>query len=388
MTSLFDVGKSAIQAYRQSLGVTGQNIANINTEGYKRREANLEEVGASQGGITSIANQAGLGVRVADITRSFDAFLTDSKLAANASFQRMDSYVKQLEKVETTLLPADADLGTQIGNFFRGLADVSAAPSDLAPRVVALEQGRSLAAAFNSTFLQLDNLKTATTAQMQDAMEGINLLTKELSSVNDRILSAGQSGKSPNSFLDLRDRLVQDISALADVSVSYTDRGVANLTIGSSGAGPSLVEGTNRTPLGFIERYDRIGGLQVVLNPLSSHTPTSQLSGGIIAGLSEVYGAIDDVVNQMNQLAVQITTDLNAQHHRGITMDGLRGLDMFSAVTVVAEKNPSNPAEVEAEITITDPTKLPKSSMTLTYIQAREVWQLTGPDLAESVEGK
>jgi flagellar hook-associated protein 1 FlgK len=74
----------------------------------------------------------------------------------------MDSYVKQLEKVETALLPSDADLGTQIGNFFRGLADVSAAPSDLAPRVVALEQGRSLAAAFNSTFLQLDNLKTAT----------------------------------------------------------------------------------------------------------------------------------------------------------------------------------------------------------------------------------
>lgn len=388
MTSLFDVGKSAIQAYRQSLGVTGQNIANINTEGYKRREANLEEVGASQGGITSIANQAGLGVRVANITRSFDAFLTDSTLAANANFQRMDSYVKQLEKVETALLPSDADLGTQIGNFFRGLADVSAAPSDLAPRVVALEQGRSLAAAFNSTFLQLDNLKTATTAQMQDAIEGINLLTKELTSVNDRILSSGQSGKSPNSFLDLRDRLVQDISALADVSVSYTDRGVANLTIGLSGAGPSLVEGTNRTPLGFTERYDRIGGLQVVLNPLSSHTPTSQLSGGIIAGLSEAYGAIDDVVNQMNQLAVQITTDLNSQHHRGVTMDGLRGLDMFSAVNVVAEKNPSNPVEVEAEITITDPTKLPKTSMTVTYIQAKEVWQLTGPDLAETVEGK
>ena len=34
MTSLFDVGKSAIQAYRQSLAVTGQNIANINTDGY------------------------------------------------------------------------------------------------------------------------------------------------------------------------------------------------------------------------------------------------------------------------------------------------------------------------------------------------------------------
>jgi flagellar basal body rod protein FlgC len=44
MSSLFDVGKSAIQAYRQSLAVTGQNIANMNTEGYKRREADLQEV--------------------------------------------------------------------------------------------------------------------------------------------------------------------------------------------------------------------------------------------------------------------------------------------------------------------------------------------------------
>ena len=48
MTSLFDVGKSAIQAYRQSLSVTGQNIANINTDGYVRREADLKEVTASQ----------------------------------------------------------------------------------------------------------------------------------------------------------------------------------------------------------------------------------------------------------------------------------------------------------------------------------------------------
>ena len=54
MSSLFDVGKSGIQSYRQSLAVTGQNIANINTEGYKRREADLQEVSGSQGGITSV----------------------------------------------------------------------------------------------------------------------------------------------------------------------------------------------------------------------------------------------------------------------------------------------------------------------------------------------
>ena len=36
MPSLFDIGKSGLQAYRQSLAVTGQNIANVNTKGYKK----------------------------------------------------------------------------------------------------------------------------------------------------------------------------------------------------------------------------------------------------------------------------------------------------------------------------------------------------------------
>ena len=35
MSSLFDIGKSAVQSYRQALAVTGQNIANVNTDGYK-----------------------------------------------------------------------------------------------------------------------------------------------------------------------------------------------------------------------------------------------------------------------------------------------------------------------------------------------------------------
>ena len=44
MPSLFDIGKSGLQAYRQSLAVTGQNIANVNTEGYKKRDTALAEV--------------------------------------------------------------------------------------------------------------------------------------------------------------------------------------------------------------------------------------------------------------------------------------------------------------------------------------------------------
>ena len=142
MSSLFDVGKSGIQSYRQSLAVTGQNIANINTEGYKRREADLQEVSGSQGGITSLANQSGLGVRVADIRRAFDGFLLDRSNATNSSYQKINVFLNNLTKLEDTLLPSKGGLNDQIGRFFSSLADVAASPTDIASRTVAIEVGK------------------------------------------------------------------------------------------------------------------------------------------------------------------------------------------------------------------------------------------------------
>mgnify|MGYP001241380417 CR=1 FL=1 len=388
MTSLFDVGKSAIQAYRQSLSVTGQNIANINTDGYVRREADLREVTASQGGITSIANQSGLGVRVADIRRSFDELLTSRKLSASANFEQSDSFLKQVEKLEDLLLPGESDLGTQIGGFFRALNDLAAAPSDLAPRAVAIESGNSLAEAFNSTAVQLEQLKKATLDRTSEAITSLNTITKELASVNDKILSASQSGRSPNSLLDLRDKLIGEISKLADVTANYTDRGVANVTIGSSSVGPGLVTAGKSTKVGFIERYDKIGGLQIILNPLASKTPTSQLSSGKIAGLSEAYGSVRGVIDQVNSLTAELSTRLNTQHRLGVALDGSNGGDLFSTISVEAIRSQATSTDVDVELVVTDANKLPSHGLDLTYSAETEVWSLSNSDVGHIASGR
>jgi flagellar hook-associated protein FlgK len=380
MTSLFDVGKTAIQTYRQSLAVTGQNIANLNTDGYVRRQADLEEISGSQSGITGLANQAGLGVRVADVRRAFDQFLADRKLTANSGFERMDKYVQQLRRVEDLLLPSESDLGAQIGNFFRALSDVSAAPADLAPRAVAIEQGRSLASAFNTTAEQLEQARASTVARVHDALDGANLLAEELASVNERILSSGQSGKSPNALLDLRDRLIVDISALTDITVSYTDRGVANITLGNSGVGPSMVAGGTSTKLGVLEGSNN---LHIVLNPGSSNTPTSQVSAGVIAGLSDAYSVVTEIRKKLGALARQIATDVNAQHRRGVTMDGLAGLDMFSTAGLIITGSGVNSAELSVEYSIADWEALPSDELTVTFDQSRNSWLVK--DSAEQV---
>ena len=51
MANLFDIGRSGLNSYRQGLAITGQNIANINTDGYKRRGAELEELSAAKASV-------------------------------------------------------------------------------------------------------------------------------------------------------------------------------------------------------------------------------------------------------------------------------------------------------------------------------------------------
>ena len=123
MASLFEIGKSGVQAYRQALSVTGQNIANVNTEGYNKRAADLEEVPSVQGGVTNVPDQSGLGVRVNQVRRSFDAFLSSNLRDTNGDFEKLDRFVEKLNKLENMLLPSDSDLGKFIGR--RGACRVS-----------------------------------------------------------------------------------------------------------------------------------------------------------------------------------------------------------------------------------------------------------------------
>ena len=93
MASLFEIGKTGVQAYRQALSVTGQNIANINTEGYNKRRADVSEVAGVTGGPTNVSDQSGLGVRVSNVRRSFDAylgFMDGNPVAAGSLFIKHD----------------------------------------------------------------------------------------------------------------------------------------------------------------------------------------------------------------------------------------------------------------------------------------------------------
>ena len=211
MSSLFDIGKSGLQCYRQSLAVTGQNIANINTDGYKRREANLEEITASQGGITGIANQSGLGVRIEAIRRSFDAYLVDRNRSANSYFEAESSFLNKLKELEDMMLPSDSNLGIVMGRFFNSLQEVAASPGDVAPRTVAIEMGDLMANTFRSTAEVVEDVKKHFQDLVFKTIIHRNVRLGESPSFGETIVIHDATSKGAINYINLANEVLQKL---------------------------------------------------------------------------------------------------------------------------------------------------------------------------------
>ena len=325
MASLMDIGRSAVTAQREALNVTGQNIANIETEGYRRRDASLTEVIGNQSELTAKTSQTGLGVQLSDVQRAFNSYLTDSSRSATSRFEAADTFETKIVQLENLLLPREGDLGTMMNAFFGEMSGIAALPGDMAPRAAGLAQGATLAASFNNTANVLEDLADAAFGEMQSKVEEVNLLTNALGAVNGRLRSSNLGGTPPNMLLDERDRLIDEISERMNVTVAVGERYEAEVFIGSSEMGPNLVSGERVTPLAALLTSEK-----AVKFKLGTNTFISSIHGGAINGLNDAFSATQAAVSDLDALARKIATDMNKQHQQGIDLEGELGNAMFT----------------------------------------------------------
>ena len=379
MPSLFDIGKSGLQAYRQSLAVTGQNIANVNTDGFKKREVGLQEVSGAGGGVTEISDQTGLGVRVENIRRAFDEFLIDKSRQASSLFQKADTFSKEVSDLENLLLPSDSNLSSSIGDFFSSLQDIAAYPDDQAPRIVSIEKGKDLADQFNMYSVRIENLKDQIEKKANNAVTSVNLLTKQISNINAKILASGTEGSGSNALLDQRDLLLDQLAEVAQITVSYGGKGQAEVRLGKSGSGPVILSAnanpskgnSGTTNLDIINQGAR---LQTVVG--SNQTATNQIQGGIISGMVQAYAIADDTLNEIDNLATILTEKFNEINQNGLNLSGEKGTQMFAISSLKAVENPTNRSNVGVAVFVTNPSEIKTKDFSVLYDEKTDLWNL------------
>jgi flagellar hook-associated protein 1 FlgK len=345
LASLFDIGKTAVQAQRQALNVTGQNIANVNTDGYRKRSADLNEVSGSQSGLTSITSQIGLGVNLSEVRRAYNVFLASSTNSSQSRFESSQTFVESMERLENAILPGEGDLSSQISQFFLALSDVEASPGDLAPRAAAIEQGNGLANAFNVTAFVLRDLEAQITGAIDQEVSEVNRLLSSLGSVNGKLRSSNLGSSPPNALMDERDRLIAEVSKKVRISVNYGPRHDVNVRLGEHLTGPLLLDGETTQKIQPI--YGEKNGVSY---KLGSSNVIKVLDDGGLRGLSTALSVIQDTHTQVDALADRMINEVNVAHRNGIDFDGQFGRSMFTARDFLVEPALENSGPLDVSI--------------------------------------
>ena len=237
---LLNIGQSALNASQAWISVTGNNLANADTEGYSRQYVDQRDAG----GLTAKPGAQGLGVNAQQIMRFFDSFLERSYVRQATNSARWDEQDTIMTSLENIFNESNrAGLSSSLNKFFTAWQDLALRPEDAATRESLLSYADNLSDMFGSTMDGIKAIQKEMDVSIGQTVDRVNDISKAIADLNRQITSNTVDGVSnPNSLLDKRDQLVRELASLADVET--IDNGKGNFRVQLSNGQP-LVDGQN-----------------------------------------------------------------------------------------------------------------------------------------------
>ncbi len=226
-SSILDIGRWALFASQVQIRTTGENIANVNTEGYARRSVRLEEGIA----IDYRPGQMGTGVRAAEIYRHFDKFVEQAYLEQHTKEARYGELNNSLSTIEA-LFNESSGLGISdnISAFFNSWNDLTQRPEDYGSRMALISATRTLTSTLNSADDDMALMQQRVELYISDTVNEANRLIEQIADINKQINVHQHAGiNNPNSLYDERVRLTHELSEIIDIKV--IDSGGINYTV-------------------------------------------------------------------------------------------------------------------------------------------------------------
>lgn len=325
MSGLFDslsVASTSLNAQRMGLDLVGQNLANVNTEGYSKRQVTFSERAPTD------VNSAGRGVTVSAITSTRDAFI-QSRLTQEQPAGSMDSTVADaLSVAEAALGTAGSSLDSSLEQFFSAFSALAENPSSPELRDGVARQGEALAQMFHDIADRLTTVGSDADGAITASVGEINRLTTQVGEYNAQISTA--NGRDVNSIIDARDVTLQKLSKIADIQAVPRADGAMDVSIGR---GRALVVGANVTTMSTANEA-ATGHTRVLLGDTDI---SDDIHGGKIAGQMAIRDHyIPDYLNRLDTLADDFGTAVNDLHATGTDARGNAGGDFFGLSGTVA----------------------------------------------------
>jgi flagellar hook-associated protein 1 FlgK len=350
LVTALNAARTSLEVNQKSIEVIGNNISNVNTEGYSRQSTTLTPYPAMNFGDFFI----GQGVKVTDVQRDHDVFVTNQLQDKSVDYGLYNGQSRALTELEGVFNISEENIATEIDRFFDSWQELSASPSDLVLRDIVIQRGGLLATEFNNTINDLSTIKENINDSIVSKVDDVNSKVSEIADLNERIFNIEIHGQSANSARDRRDQLAKELATSIGVQTYEDSKGM--LAVQLPGGMP-LVQGNQAMSIEAVtvganlELHLHAGGVD--------RTLTQDNLGGEFQGLVNMRDTfIPALKDDLDRLAYEITTQVNLQHAAGAGLDSVTGRDFFVDTTAAPPADPWLDAARNMAVALTDSSQV------------------------------
>lgn len=339
-----ETARRGMMTQQSALHTTGHNISNANTPGYTRQRVNFtqtEPYPPASKNRPHIPGQMGTGVDAGSIQRVRDAYIDVQYRNENNKFGYWNTKAEALQRMEEILNePSEDGLAKTMDRFWQSLQDLADDPTDSGARSVVRQRGIAVADTFNYLHNSLTAIQGDLKNEIDVTVKALNSLARQLNHINEQIAEVEPHGYLPNDLYDERDRLLDQMSELANIKVTYSSSGGNSLDIAEGkatvafvaqdGTEYTIVDGKNLQYKKVAVTYDEayvseltIGGSKVTFENMTK-VPIGKLSALIemngFKSNGTAYGVYPEMIANLDKMAFEFANAFNEVHREGYSL--------------------------------------------------------------------
>ena len=374
MVDILAIGSGAVNAYRQALSTTSNNIANVNTPGYSRRELRIGESFPVEEGVFSF----GSGAQAEAVARAYDEFVERSLRDATSDLQANEPVIDYTNRIVDIMGTGAVSISSALDAFFNAAEQLSTDPRSAPLRTDFLNSAEVLAGRFKDISSQVDNIGVESQLSLRQSVEELNALSEQLLKVNKQLNRKSRVIEQPPGMLDERDTILRKMSELVKLGVTELPNGQVQVNFGGVGRGYEIVTANDAKPVEIVSN-DKSGGsdLRLLLDPYGVNRPLPGAPEGTIGGsLAFRTDVLRPVRIGLDYLARTIADEVNKIHREGLDANGEFGADLFRITATFDISTDNVNGTLSATAKVEDVLKSPSEAIELIYREATDSWDI------------
>ncbi len=225
----FTTAQLGMAASQRAIDVTGQNIANINTEGYTRQRLDIASLNLKNGSFYNSSNstRVGYGVDMTGISQLRDPFLDAQYRSQIAKLGTTDAQAAGLEKLQVAF---DESTTSGIRDAFINLSNAlqTLSKDDGYTKendTVVRSRMQIIVNLLREKAVSLQDIRHDTQENFRDTdIKDLNATLKNIAELNTSIKNSQVLGNPALELMDERNRLLDELGSYLPINVEYKQK--------------------------------------------------------------------------------------------------------------------------------------------------------------------